>query len=75
MKLEGAGHRAAVSLCGARLCDESLCVHGGERLLEGEDIWPLNELRGEFDRLNAVTTLEDENTFFDILVGRHSTPG
>lgn len=45
----------------------------GRLLLEGESIWPLNELREEFDRLNAVTNLEDENTFFDLLVARHAT--
>ena len=63
MKLEGAGHRAAVSLCGARLCDESLCVHGGERLLEGED---MVEQRGEGEDLRLVVVRLREGD-----LGRH----
>ena len=39
-------------------------------LLEGKPTWPLASLDEEFARLQAVPTLEDEDTFFDILVGR-----
>ena len=42
----------------------------GRLLLDGETIWPLNNLAEEFARLDAVANLHDENTFFDILVAR-----
>ena len=41
-------------------------------LLNGEAVWPLRPLREEFSRLDAVIALYEEDTYFDILVGRRS---
>ncbi len=39
-------------------------------LLPGEPVWPLQPLRAELGRLDAVPTLQDEDTFFDALLAR-----
>lgn len=55
---------------------EALAAHFSHArlLLAGEPIWPLAGLRTEFARLDAVATLHDEDTFFDILVGHAAGP-
>lgn len=43
-------------------------------LLDGQSLWPLVPIAEEFARLAAVPTLAAEETFFDMLVGRHPGP-